>query len=200
MPKKNAVEENVTEENVTEPTEYDLIIAAAKAEAKAIIDAAKATKPKAARAAKAKAPEVVLTPEEIEAAAVLAEEKRLRIEKLEADLATHTANVLAVKAELAELKGKRTSGTTNRGPVGVGAFVKELITEGKTNQEILDAVAVAWPDNTTNVNCINWYRNALKNWPDGKRPAKARSVEDVVDAPDEEVTADADFQPEFAEE
>lgn len=51
-----------------------------------------------------------------------------------------------------------------RGPTqGVGAFCKELIQEGKTNAEILAAVAEKFGGTAkTSNSCIAFYRNALK--------------------------------------
>ena len=75
----------------------------------------------------------------------------------------------AARANYHSLVGKQ---PVKRGPVGVGAFIKEQISAGKTNDEIIKLVKEQFPDNHTNTNCINWYRNALKNWPNGKRPAR----------------------------
>lgn len=113
---------------------------------------------------------ILPTAEELEALAQAKEEAQKRVEAAQAELAE-------AKAALKALTGRKTVGTVNRGPSGVGNFIKGLITEGKTNQEILDAVATEWPNNFTNTNCINWYRNALKNWPNGKRPGKTKVVE-----------------------
>jgi hypothetical protein len=123
-------------------------------------EAAPAKKPRAKKA------EVELSTEEV--AAKLESEAKVAEIKLEID--TISANLSQLKAQLKELTGKSTS--TNRGPVGVGAFIKELIKKGLTNAEISDRIITEWPENNTNTNCINWYRNALKAWPDGKRPKK----------------------------
>lgn len=52
--------------------------------------------------------------------------------------------------------------TGKRGPnQGVGAFCKELIVEGKTNQEVLDAVAIKFPSAKTSKGCVAYYRTKL---------------------------------------
>ena len=49
-----------------------------------------------------------------------------------------------------------------RGPTqGIGAFCKELIVEGKTNAEILAAVAEKFPTAKTTTNCVAYYRAKL---------------------------------------
>ena len=45
---------------------------------------------------------------------------------------------------------------------GIGAFCKTLIQEGKTNKEILEAVAEKFPGAKTTAGCVAYYRNALK--------------------------------------
>lgn len=50
-----------------------------------------------------------------------------------------------------------------RGPTqGIGAFCKGLITEGKTNAEILEAVAAQFPTAKTTANCVAYYRAKMK--------------------------------------
>ena len=54
--------------------------------------------------------------------------------------------------------------TDKRGPnQGVGAFCKQLIVEGKTNAEVLVAVAVKFPTAKTSKGCVAYYRTALSN-------------------------------------
>jgi hypothetical protein len=157
------------------------ILAAAKAEAEAIIAEArtKTTTEKKTRTPRApKAEPVILTAEQIEAAAEEKAANELRLNELRAELTTVTARADEIKAEIKGLSGKA---VIARGPTGVGAFIKSLIVEGLTNDEIMARVAEEWPENRTNVNCINWYRNALKNWPDGKRPVKAKPAEAADD-------------------
>lgn len=197
------VEENV-EENVDPyagmtPQE---ILAAAKAEAEAIIAKAKtkATTEKKTRAPRApKAEPVILTAEQIEAAAEEKAANELRLNELREELATITARADEIKTEIKGLSGKA---VIARGPTGVGAFIKSLIVEGLTNDEIMARVAEEWPENRTNVNCINWYRNALKNWPDGKRPAKAKPAEatDDQDLEGEQTEEEAQTEEESANE
>jgi len=174
------------------------ILAAAKAEAEAIIAAAKVkvTAEKKTRAPRGpKAELVILTAEQIEAAAEEKAANELRLNELREELATITTRADEIKAEIKGLSGKA---VVARGPTGVGAFIKGLITEGLTNDEIMARVAEEWPENRTNINCINWYRNALKNWPDGKRPVKAKPAEATEDQglegdqTDEEATEEAE--------
>jgi len=157
------------------------ILAAAKAEAEAIIAEArtKAVTEKKTRAPRGpKTEPVILTAEQIEAAAEEKAANELRLNELREELATITTRADEIKAEIKGLSGKT---VVARGPTGVGAFIKDLIKEGLTNDEIMARVAEEWPENRTNINCINWYRNALKNWPDGKRPAKAKPAEATED-------------------
>lgn len=45
---------------------------------------------------------------------------------------------------------------------GVGAVAKELILEGKSNQEVLEAIQARFPEAKTTVASINWYRNKMR--------------------------------------
>jgi hypothetical protein len=174
------------------------MLEAARAEAAAIIEAAKAEAAKVTakkpRTAKAK---VELTPEEQEALAAETAEKQQRAEEIKVRLDELNAEIAQLKAELKTLTGKAGgTGNTQRGPVGVGAFIKDLIQEGMDNDAILARVAVEWPENFTNASCVNWYRNALKNWPGGVRPSRKiitvdgdnTSVEEEIDEEDEDTT------------
>lgn len=176
--------------------EVEDIIAQARAEALAIIEAAKeeAKKVKPPKAQKAVKQEVLLTAEELEALEAAKVERQEKLTALNMELINAKAEVDRIKGEIKELSGKVGGSTGVRGPTGVGNFIKQLITEGLTNEEILERVATEWPTNTTNANCVNWYRNALKNWPDGKRPKKVKetidlAAEEFVEA--EEMTEDA---------
>lgn len=170
------------------------MLAAARAEAQAIIDAAKAQaatisakKPRAAKA------HVALTVEELEALAEETAAKEVRAAELNEQIADLAERFVSLKAELKEVTGKaRTGGASNRGPVGVGAFVKNLITEGLTNEEILEQVHVNFPANNTNVSCVNWYRNALKQWPNGVRPSRKKIAEALEAEEEEEAGIEAD--------
>lgn len=63
-----------------------------------------------------------------------------------------------------------------RGPTqGIGAFCKEQILEGKTNDEILEAVAVQFPTAKTTRNCVAYYRAKLK-----VAPAVEETAEEVA--------------------
>jgi len=73
--------------------------------------------------------------------------------------------------------------SSKRGPnQGVGEFSKNLIKEGKTNAEVLDAVKKQFPAAKTTTGCIAYYRAAIKNPNLGKRakvqktPAELRAA------------------------
>jgi hypothetical protein len=177
--------------------EIEQMLAAARAEAQAIIEAAKAEAAKVStkkpRAPKAK---VELTPEEQKAADALAAEKQERADEIKARVEDLNSEVAELKAELKTLTGKVGTGNTQRGPVGVGAFIKGLIQEGLDNDAILARVAAEWPENYTNASCVNWYRNALKSWPNGVRPSRKVvtvdgdnvTVEEEIEEEDEDTT------------
>lgn len=46
--------------------------------------------------------------------------------------------------------------------VGVGTFIKALITEGLGNKEILAIVHEQYGNNNTTYACVAWYRNKMK--------------------------------------
>lgn len=47
---------------------------------------------------------------------------------------------------------------------GIGAFATHLIEKGFSNEDVLAAVKVEFPEAKTTLGCINWYRNkALKS-------------------------------------
>lgn len=131
------------------------------------------------RGRKPKAFKVVeqLSEEELAARQVAIDEAQAEVDRL-------TGELTDAKVKLRELK-PGSGAVGRRGPVGVGAFIKSLIPEGLTNDEIMERVTVEFPDNHTNSNCINWYRNALKNWPDGKRPSKAKEEASEEEASEE---------------
>ena len=171
------------------------MLAAARLEAQAIIDAAKAQaatisakKPRAAKA------HIALTVEELEALAEETAAKEVRAAELNEQIAALQDQLVSLKAELKEVTGKasRTGGASNRGPVGVGAFVKNLITEGLTNEDILEKVRNEFPANNTNASCVNWYRNALKQWPNGVRPSRKKIAEALEAEEEEEAGIEAD--------
>jgi len=73
--------------------------------------------------------------------------------------------------------------SSKRGPnQGVGEFSKNLIKEGKTNAEVLEAVKAQFPAAKTTTGCIAYYRAAIKNPNLGKRakvqktPAELRAA------------------------
>lgn len=57
---------------------------------------------------------------------------------------------------------------------GVGDVAKQLIRDGKSNQEVLDAIKEQFPDNKTTMASVNWYRNRLRQ--DGENVPTARSL------------------------
>jgi len=60
-------------------------------------------------------------------------------------------------------KQQKYNSSGKRGPnQGIGAFAKEQITQGKTNQEVLNMIATQFPTARTSMSCIAYYRNALK--------------------------------------
>ena len=134
---------------------------------------------KLAAAEEVNLPEGDVSLEEAEAAA--AEELARR----QAVVAEAQAVLDAAKASLREMTGNTAA---KRGPVGVGAFIRERIVAGDDNKQIMEQVTEKFPANNTNINCINWYRNAIKNWPNGKRPSKkAEKPAESHDATAEEV-------------
>ena len=67
-----------------------------------------------------------------------------------------------------------------RGPTqGIGAFCKALIVEGKTNAEILAAVATNFPTAKTTANCVAYYRAKLIK--------AAKEAEAAAEAPTEQM-------------
>lgn len=45
---------------------------------------------------------------------------------------------------------------------GVGALTKELIMQGKTNDEVVAELMKKFPDKANSVSNVNWYRNKLR--------------------------------------
>ena len=77
--------------------------------------------------------------------------------------------------------GPKYSTAGKRGPTqGIGAFCKGLILDGKTNDEILEAVAVQFPTAKTTRSCVAYYRTKLK---------AADTTEVAEETIEEEVTA-----------
>lgn len=127
----------------------------------------------------------------------LSPEAQAAIDAKNNELAALAEEETQLKARMGEIIARRRElGVTrvvNRGPRGVGDYVKDLIKAGKTNEEIMALVKENFPQNNTNVNCVNWYRNALKQWPDGKRPGKKAEAgtQASADAPETEQSAEA---------
>jgi len=71
-----------------------------------------------------------------------------------------------------------------RGPAqGIGAFAKGMIADGKTNQEILDAIAAQFPTAKTTRNCIAYYRTQMAKA--AKQDAEVVEVVEVVEVAEE---------------
>ena len=65
--------------------------------------------------------------------------------------------------------GPKYNSSGKRGPTqGIGAFCKSLIAAGKTNTEILAAIAEQFPTAKTTANCVAYYRAKM---------AKAKATE-----------------------
>jgi hypothetical protein len=45
---------------------------------------------------------------------------------------------------------------------GIGKLIKDLVGQGKTNDEIMVAVKETFPSASTNKACISWYRSDMK--------------------------------------
>jgi hypothetical protein len=146
----------------------------------ALTKAVKKAAPKAKAAKAAKAP-VELTEEQQEELAVLQSE----LVEAEGTFEDAKNRIVELKKDIRALTGI-TIASVDRGPRGIGKLAKNLILEGKTNEEIMAEIASVYPVNSTNVNCLNWYRNQLKHYPDtfGVKP-KAAKVEKEVDMDDE---------------
>jgi len=60
-------------------------------------------------------------------------------------------------------KKQKYNSSGKRGPnQGIGAFAKEQIVQGKTNQEVLNMINEQFPTARTSMSCIAYYRNAIK--------------------------------------
>ena len=60
-------------------------------------------------------------------------------------------------------KKQKYNSSGKRGPnQGIGAFAKEQIAQGKTNQEVLNMISEQFPTARTSMSCIAYYRNAIK--------------------------------------
>lgn len=117
-------------------------------------------------------------------AAVLAEQKELdkkageqgaRAIKAVAESATKAtkktaAKKTSTKAEKAKKFPKAAAKEAKKAKVsskprgqGIGAFCMDLILKGKSNDEVLAAVAKKFPDASTSASSVAWYRNKLKS-------------------------------------
>lgn len=100
---------------------------------------------------------------------------RAALKALEADESTDAETSGAPGLDTPSNSGDKYNSSAKRGPTqGIGAFCKGLITEGKTNAEILAAVAEQFPTAKTTTNCVAYYR------------AKMAKAAATVEAPAEE--------------
>lgn len=65
---------------------------------------------------------------------------------------------------------------------GVGDVAKQLIRDGKTNEEALAAIKEQFPEAKTSMASINWYRNKLRA--DGEKVPTARELKADTKAED----------------
>lgn len=97
-----------------------------------------------------------------------------RIEKLKAAKppkeekakpATKSTKPVGKGAAAAKLNKKADAVVGDKAPrgLGIGAFCKELIIAGKSNEEVLTAATKKFPDNKTSAASVAWYRNKLKS-------------------------------------
>lgn len=90
------------------------------------------------------------------------------LEKLDelAKAQTPTQEATTEKKEVAAEKRKaarpKTEGEPKQRGQGIGAFCKELISQGRTNAEILTAVQDKFPGAKTSAGCVAYYRNKMK--------------------------------------
>jgi hypothetical protein len=47
--------------------------------------------------------------------------------------------------------------------LGIGAYVKELLTKGEKPADVLAAVLKKFPDAKTTMSCVYWYANSMRN-------------------------------------
>lgn len=75
------------------------------------------------------------------------------------DETTEVENSGAASLDAPANSGPKYNSSGKRGPTqGIGAFCKGLIADGKTNAEILAAVAENFPTAKTTANCVAYYR------------------------------------------
>jgi len=56
----------------------------------------------------------------------------------------------------------KASGQKSGRPTGVGAYAKDLIRAGKSNEQVLDTVLKKFPEAQTTIASINWYRHDMR--------------------------------------
>ena len=75
------------------------------------------------------------------------------------EAATEKKEAAAEKRKAARPKAE---GEPKQRGQGIGSFCKELISQGRTNAEILAAVQDKFPDAKTSAGCVAYYRNKMK--------------------------------------
>lgn len=68
----------------------------------------------------------------------------------------------AAKKPAAKPKVEKAAKAPKAKKPGIGAFCLDLIAKGKTNDEILEAIAKSFPDAKTSRGCVAFYRNKAK--------------------------------------
>jgi hypothetical protein len=71
------------------------------------------------------------------------------------------AKVATNGAKTVEAKKATGKGAEGRPRSGVGVFAKEQLLKGGSNSEVLEVVKKKFPNNSTSLSCIAYYRNAL---------------------------------------
>ena len=124
----------------------------------------------------------------------------LNVDPLEAPAAAAPADPAADSA--VKTKGKKKEPKKPKEPKetkprgqGIGAYACELLMARKTNQEVLDAVRAKFPDATTQMSSIAWYRNNLRvnghNVPTARELMLERNPQPAEMSPEERKAAKA---------
>lgn len=111
-----------------------------------------------ARKAKAVVAPVELVEEIIEALPVV----EVEVEEEVVEQSTGPSLVSMMAEQLVEVVSHPVVEEVKEKNVGVGTFIKNLITEGLGNKEILSIVHEQYGNNNTTYACVAWYRNKMK--------------------------------------
>jgi hypothetical protein len=100
---------------------------------------------------------------------------RADAEKVMADATTTGHAGTAIRPLLADKKAKgkaaKPAAGSRKGP-NIGSVAREAILAGASNEDALKAVMKAFPDCSSNLGCMAWYRNKLRR--DGLLPKAER--------------------------